>query len=71
MALQQELRDRKCGNTHVTGRLDAATRLAIRTCAKKLGVGNNAAAVLVAFDIGYGPSDVGLPASSGGKKLED
>jgi hypothetical protein len=71
MALQQELRDRKCGNTHVTGRLDAATRLAIRTCARKLGVANNAAAVLVAFDIGYGRSDVGLPSSSGGKKLED
>jgi len=71
MALQQELRDRKCGNTHVTGRLDAATRLAIRTCAKKMGVANNAAAVLVAFDIGYGRSDVGLPSASGGKKLDD
>src|SRR5215218_1373599 len=26
LALQQELRDAKCGNNHVTGRLDAATR---------------------------------------------
>ena len=71
LALQQELRDRKCGVSRVTGRLDAATRTAIRACAKKMGVANNAAALLVAFDIGYGRSDVGLPSSSGGKKLED
>jgi hypothetical protein len=71
LALQQELRDRKCGVSRVTGRLDAATRTAIRACAKKMGVANNAAAVLVAFDIGYGASDVGLPSPSGGKKLED
>ena len=58
LALQQELRDRKCGTNHVTGRLDAATRIAIRNCAKKMGVANNAAAVLVGFDIGFGPSDV-------------
>lgn len=58
LALQQELRDRKCGNNHVTGRLDAATRTAIRNCAKKLGVANNAGAVLVAFGIGYSSSDV-------------
>ncbi len=61
LALQQELRDAKCGNNHVTGRLDAATRIAIRNCAKKLGVANNAAAVLVAMNIGYGPSDVNTP----------
>jgi hypothetical protein len=61
LALQQELRDRKCGTNHVTGRLDAATRIAIRNCAKKLGVANNAAAVLVAMDVGYGPSDVSMP----------
>ena len=61
LALQQELRDRKCGNNHVTGRLDAATRTAIRNCARKLGVANNAAAVLVALDIGFSASDV--PAS--------
>jgi hypothetical protein len=64
LALQQELRDRKCGTNHVTGRLDAATRIAIRNCARKLGVANNAAAVLVAMDVGYGPSDVSMP--SGG-----
>ena len=60
LALQQELRDAKCGNNHVTGRLDAATRIAIRNCAKKLGVANNAAAVLVAMNIGYSASDVNM-----------
>ena len=55
LALQQEL------NNHVTGRLDAATRIAIRNCAKKLGVANNAAAVLVGMNIGYGASDVNVP----------
>jgi hypothetical protein len=64
VALQQELRDRKCGNNHVTGRLDAATRAAIRNCARKLGVANNAAAVLVAFDIGFNSSDVNRSGSS-------
>jgi len=45
----------------VTGRLDAATRIAIRNCAKKLGVANNAGAVLVAMDVGYGPGDISAP----------
>jgi hypothetical protein len=58
LALQQELRDAKCGLGHVTGRLDAATRTAIRTCANKMGVANNAAAVLIGFDIGCSSSDV-------------
>jgi hypothetical protein len=58
LALQQELRDRKCGLAHVTGRYDAATRNAVRRCAAKLGVANNAGAVLVAMNVGYGPSDV-------------
>ena len=60
LALQQELRDAKCGNNHVTGRLDAATRIAIRNCAKKLGVANNAGAVLVAMNIGYSDADVNM-----------
>jgi hypothetical protein len=68
LALQQELRDRKCGNNHVTGRLDAATRIAIRNCAKKLGVANNAGAVLVAMDIGYGPSDVNTSGGTSGNE---
>jgi hypothetical protein len=61
LALQQEIRDSKCGNNRVTGRLDAATRIGIRNCARKLGVANNAAAVLVALNIGYGPTDVNVP----------
>jgi hypothetical protein len=58
LALQQELRDRKCGLSHVTGRLDASTRSAIRSCASKMGVANNAAAVLAGFDIGFSSSDI-------------
>lgn len=64
LALQQELRDRSCGISHVTGRLDASTRTAIRNCAKKLGVANNAAAVLVAMDVGYSAADI--PAGGSG-----
>ncbi|MGI9042590.1 MAG: hypothetical protein ACR2GK_00540 [Gemmatimonadaceae bacterium] len=58
LALQQELRDAKCGTRHVTGRLDAATRTAIRTCARRMGVANNARAVLLAMNIGYGETDI-------------
>lgn len=61
LALQQEIRDSKCGNNRVTGRLDAATRIGIRNCARKLGVANNAAAVLVALNIGYSAADVNMP----------
>ncbi len=68
LALQQELRDRKCGNLHVTGRLDAATRAAIRTCSRKLGVANNAAAVLAGFDIGFNSE---LSPSGNTRKDED
>ena len=66
LALQQELRDSKCGNNRVTGRLDAATRIGIRNCARKLGVENNAAAVLVAMNIGFSASDVNMPPAGGG-----
>jgi hypothetical protein len=58
LALQQELRDKGCGTNHVTGNLDAPTRHAIAVCAKKLGVANNAGAVLVAMNIGYSDADV-------------
>lgn len=58
LALQQELRDRGCGNAHVTGRLDSSTRRAIATCATKMNVANKAAAVLVAMNIGYSDADV-------------
>lgn len=58
LALQQELRDRGCGNAHVTGWMDSPTRRAIATCAKKMNVANKAAAVLVAMNIGYSEADV-------------
>jgi len=63
LALQQELRDRDCGSTRVTGRLDAATRRAIRTCAQRLNVANNARAVLIAMNIGFSETDIPGPAS--------
>lgn len=53
LALQQELRDRGCGNNRVPGVLDAATRAAIRNCAKRLNVEPTAAAVLNAMNIGF------------------
>ncbi len=59
LALQQELRDRGCGNAHVTGWLDAPTRRAISTCAKRLSVANSAAAVLAAFNVGFAASELG------------
>jgi hypothetical protein len=66
LALQQELRDRGCGNAHVTGWLDAPTRKAISVCAKRLSVANKAAAVLAAFDIGFAASELGTGAGTGG-----
>jgi len=66
LALQQELRDAKCGTRHVTGRLDAATRTAIRTCARRMGVANNARAVLIAMNIGYGETDIPMAGMSRG-----
>ncbi len=63
LALQQELRDRGCGNAHVTGRLDGATRSAIRTCAQRLNVANNARAVLLAMNIGFSETDIPAPST--------
>lgn len=58
LALQQEIRDKGCGEIRITGVLDAPTRRGISSCAKKLGVKNNAAAVLVAMNIGYSAADI-------------
>lgn len=58
LALQQELRDKGCGTIRITGVLDGPTRRAIGICAKKMGVANNAKAVLVAANIGYSEADV-------------
>ncbi len=57
LALQQELRDQGCGVTNVDGRFGPQTRRAIATCAKKFNSANNAAALLVAMNIGFGPND--------------
>lgn len=59
LALQQELRDRGCGNSMVTGVYDGATRRAVAICAKRLSVAATAPAVLVAFNIGFSESDIG------------
>ena len=68
LALQQELRDRKCGLAHVTGRLDAATRTAIRNCAKKLGTANNAGALLVGMGVGYTAADISSGSGPSGEE---
>jgi hypothetical protein len=57
LALQQELRDQGCGVTNVDGHYGPQTRRAIATCAKKFGTANNAAALLAAMNIGFGPND--------------
>jgi peptidoglycan hydrolase-like protein with peptidoglycan-binding domain len=57
LALQQELRDQGCGVTNVDGHYGPQTRRAIATCAKKFNSANNAAALLTAMNIGFGPSD--------------
>jgi hypothetical protein len=64
LALQQELRDRGCGNAHVTGMLDGVTRRAISVCAKRLSVANKAAAVLAAFNVGFTAEELGAPAAA-------
>jgi peptidoglycan hydrolase-like protein with peptidoglycan-binding domain len=66
LALQQELRDQGCGVTNVDGRYGPSTRRAIATCAKKFNTANNAAAVLTAMNIGFGPNDTPPAAPSGG-----
>ena len=65
LALQQELRDQGCGVTNVDGHYGPQTRRAIATCAKKFNSANNAAALLAAMNIGFGPND-NPPASKSG-----
>lgn len=58
IALQQQLRDDGCGVRHVTGRMDATTRAAIRRCMSRYNVTSGSAAELVdSMKIGFGPSD--------------
>jgi peptidoglycan hydrolase-like protein with peptidoglycan-binding domain len=65
LALQQELRDQGCGVTNVDGHYGPQTRRAIATCAKKFNSANNAQALLVAMNIGFGPND-NAPTRGGG-----
>ncbi len=65
LALQQELRDQGCGVTNVDGRYGPQTRRAIAACAKKFNSANNAAAVLAAMNIGFGPGDTPPTGTSG------
>jgi hypothetical protein len=64
LALQQELRDRRCGNNRVTGVLDAPTRRAISKCAKRYGVANNAKSLLESMQIGFSNGET--PGASSG-----
>ena len=57
LALQQELRDKGCGVTHATGRMDAPTRRAVEKCKGQYNVTGGAAELLVAMNIGFGPND--------------
>jgi peptidoglycan hydrolase-like protein with peptidoglycan-binding domain len=76
LALQQELRDQGCGVTNVDGHYGPQTRRAIATCAKKFNSANNAAALLTAMNIGFGPNDnppagkSGVSGTSGGTASE-
>jgi len=56
-ALQQEMRDRGCGNQTAGGALNAETQRALRVCAERLGVAATGTAVLHAMNIGFSPND--------------
>jgi peptidoglycan hydrolase-like protein with peptidoglycan-binding domain len=78
LALQQELRDQGCGVTNVDGHYGPQTRRAIATCAKKFNSANNAAALLTAMNIGFGPNDnppagksAGMSAGGGGSSSSE
>jgi hypothetical protein len=76
LALQQEMRDQGCGNQHAAGGWDAATKKAIRTCAKKYNTTTNAKELLAAMNIGFSAGDTppAAPAAKGddmgGMKME-
>src|SRR5687768_8219018 len=62
LALQQEMRDRGCGNKRAPGVMNAETRRAIRTCSQRLGVTGDARALLAAFNNGFAGNDAPPPA---------
>lgn len=61
LALQQEMRDRGCGNKHAPGVMNAETRRAIRVCSQRMGV-SGARALLAAFNNGFAANDSPPPA---------
>lgn len=56
LALQQEMRDRGCGNKHAPGVMTAETRRAIANCGRRAGV-TGARALLQSFNNGFGNND--------------
>lgn len=56
LALQQEMRDRGCGNKHAPGVMNAETRRAIANCGRRAGV-TGARALLQSFNNGFGSND--------------
>ena len=56
LALQQEMRDRGCGNKHAPGVMNAETRRAIANCGRRAGV-TGARALLQSFNNGFGNND--------------
>ncbi|MCR4340700.1 MAG: hypothetical protein NUW01_12535 [Gemmatimonadaceae bacterium] len=56
LALQQEMRDRGCGNKHAPGVMTAETRRAIANCGRRAGV-TGARALLRSFNNGFGNDD--------------
>ena len=53
LGLQQQLRDDGCGVTHVTGRMDAMTRSAVKKCESKYSGATDARSMLGAMHIGF------------------
>lgn len=60
LALQQEMRDRGCGNKRAPGVMNSETRRAIRTCSQRMNV-NGARALLGAFNNGFAGRDTPPP----------
>lgn len=63
LALQQEMRDRGCGNKHAPGVMNAETRRAIRVCSQRQGV-SGARALLASFNNGFAAGDNPPPGRS-------
>ena len=53
LGLQQQLRDDGCGVTHITGRMDAMTRSAVKKCESKYSGATDAKSMLGAMHIGF------------------